>query len=222
MIHFMVIFRHCVLAFLKMQFCKVFPRKINYFIFVRWTYGASKGAVHTLTKMMALDLSKDKIRVNSLSPTWTWTPEVAKIDPQSNFSQFNLKSRVCGGRSYNSWQFFTSHNSQCLKKTSKSLILHPDFWPRLFLKHIWEIIFKKKIFFNIFGLNLIFRKIDFFESRMKNQSTGNVYLMQWHINLDFAFAALENFRNVKTWAAQALFSKSSEKKKTKKSDPRLQ
>ena len=53
--------------------------------FFRWTYGASKGAVHTLTKMMALDLSKDKIRVNSLSPTWTWTPEVAKIDPQSNF-----------------------------------------------------------------------------------------------------------------------------------------
>ena len=95
-----------------------------------------------------------------------------------------------------------------------------------FLKHIWEIIFKKKIVFNIFGLNLIFRKIDFFENRMKNQSTGNVYLMQWHINLDFAFAALENFRNVKTWAekedAQALFSKSSEKKKTKKSDPRLQ
>ena len=45
---------------------------------------------------------------------------------------------------------------------------------------------------------LIFRKIDF-KSRMKNQSTGNVYLMQWHINLDFAFAALENFRNVKTW-----------------------
>ena len=45
-------------------------------------------------------------------------------------------------------------------------------------------------------LFLIFRKIDF-KSRMKNQSTGNVYLMQWHINLDFAFAALENFRNVK-------------------------
>ena len=135
--HFMVIFKHCILAFLKMQFCKVFPRKINYFIFVRWTYGASKGAVHTLTKMMALDLSKDKIRVNSLSPTWTWTPEVAKIDPQSNFSQFNLKSRVCGGRSYNSWQFFTSHNSQCLKKPSKSLILHPEIFDRDYFKNIF-------------------------------------------------------------------------------------
>ena len=53
----------------------------------RWTYGASKGAVNTLTKMMALDLSKDKIRVNSLSPSWTWTPEVSKIDPEGNFSQ---------------------------------------------------------------------------------------------------------------------------------------
>ena len=171
---------------------------------------------------MALDLSKDKIRVNSLSPTWTWTPEVAKIDPQSNFSQFNLKSRVCGGRSYNSWQFFTSHNSQCLKTPSKSLILHPEIFDRDYFLNIFENLrfSRKKIVFNIFGLNLIFRKIDFFESRMKNQSTGNVYLMQWHINLDFAFAALENFRNVKTWAeeedAQALFSKSSEKKKTKK------
>ena len=111
------------------------------------------------------------------------------------------------------------------EKTLKKSHFTSWFLTAIISKHIWEISFKKKIFFNIFGLNLIFRKIDFFESRMKNQSTGNVYLMQWHINLDFAFAALENFRNVKTWAeedAQALFSKSSEKKKTKKSDPRLQ
>ena len=84
--------------------------------------------------------------------------------------------------------------------------------------------FQEKNIFQHFWPKLIFRKIDFFESRMKNQSTGNVYLMQWHINLDFAFAALENFRNVKTWAeedAQALFSKSSEKKKTKKKWPSL-
>src|SRR5690606_31995326 len=44
----------------------------------RWTYSASKGAIVTLTKCMALDLSADGIRVNAVSPGWIWTPEVAK------------------------------------------------------------------------------------------------------------------------------------------------
>ncbi len=44
----------------------------------RWTYNAAKGAVFTLTKCMALDLAGWGIRVNSVSPGWTWTPEVAK------------------------------------------------------------------------------------------------------------------------------------------------
>jgi len=44
----------------------------------RWTYGASKGAVNILTKNMALDLANHKIRVNSVSPGWIWSPEVAK------------------------------------------------------------------------------------------------------------------------------------------------
>jgi len=44
----------------------------------RWTYGASKGAVNILTKNMALDLADMKIRVNSVSPGWIWSPEVAK------------------------------------------------------------------------------------------------------------------------------------------------
>lgn len=44
----------------------------------RWTYNASKGAIVTLTKCMALDLSADGIRVNCVSPGWIWTPEVAK------------------------------------------------------------------------------------------------------------------------------------------------
>ncbi|CAF1167414.1 unnamed protein product [Rotaria sordida] len=45
---------------------------------VRWTYASSKGAIVMLTKSMALDLSKDGIRVNSVSPGWTWSPEVEK------------------------------------------------------------------------------------------------------------------------------------------------
>ncbi|MFZ4794028.1 MAG: SDR family oxidoreductase [Blastocatellia bacterium] len=44
----------------------------------RWTYNAAKGAVHTLTKCMALDLAPHKIRVNSVSPAWIWTNEVDK------------------------------------------------------------------------------------------------------------------------------------------------
>ena len=44
----------------------------------RWTYNAAKGAVHTLTKCMALDLAPYGIRVNSVSPGWIWTREVLK------------------------------------------------------------------------------------------------------------------------------------------------
>ena len=47
----------------------------------RWTYSASKGAINIMTKTMALDM-RPSVRVNSISPSWTWTPEVAKIDPQ--------------------------------------------------------------------------------------------------------------------------------------------
>ena len=43
---------------------------------VRWTYAATKGAIVIMTKCMALDLSKDDIRVNSVSPAWVWSPEV--------------------------------------------------------------------------------------------------------------------------------------------------
>jgi NAD(P)-dependent dehydrogenase (short-subunit alcohol dehydrogenase family) len=44
----------------------------------RWTYNACKGAILSMTRCQALDLARDNIRVNSVSPGWTWTPEVAK------------------------------------------------------------------------------------------------------------------------------------------------
>ncbi len=44
----------------------------------RWTYNACKGALLSMTRCQALDLAADNIRVNSISPGWTWTPEVAK------------------------------------------------------------------------------------------------------------------------------------------------
>jgi NAD(P)-dependent dehydrogenase (short-subunit alcohol dehydrogenase family) len=67
----------------------------------RWTYNAAKGAVHTLTKCMALDLAPYNIRVNSVSPGWIWTREVdkaaggdrAKWEPE--WGQFHMLER-CG------------------------------------------------------------------------------------------------------------------------------
>jgi NAD(P)-dependent dehydrogenase (short-subunit alcohol dehydrogenase family) len=44
----------------------------------RWTYNASKGAILAMTRCQALDMAPDGIRVNAVSPGWTWTPEVAK------------------------------------------------------------------------------------------------------------------------------------------------
>jgi NAD(P)-dependent dehydrogenase (short-subunit alcohol dehydrogenase family) len=44
----------------------------------RWTYNSAKGAVHILTKCMALDFAAYGIRVNSVSPGWIWTREVLR------------------------------------------------------------------------------------------------------------------------------------------------
>lgn len=46
----------------------------------RWTYSATKGAIKTITKNLALDLSSSSIRVNCVSPGWIWSPEVIRLD----------------------------------------------------------------------------------------------------------------------------------------------
>ena len=43
----------------------------------RWTYNVAKGAVAQLTRCMAMDFAP-AIRVNTVSPGWIWTSEVAK------------------------------------------------------------------------------------------------------------------------------------------------
>ena len=68
----------------------------------RWTYSAGKGAVLTMTKCMALDLSIDGIRVNSISPAWVWSPEVAKAAGEGGrekwepiWGNFHMLRRFC-------------------------------------------------------------------------------------------------------------------------------
>ncbi|SFV13338.1 SDR family oxidoreductase [Pseudoduganella namucuonensis] len=39
----------------------------------RWLYPVSKAALLQVTRSMAMDLAADKIRVNSVSPGWTWS-----------------------------------------------------------------------------------------------------------------------------------------------------
>ena len=39
----------------------------------RWVYPASKAAIVQVTRSMAMDLAPDGIRVNSVSPGWTWS-----------------------------------------------------------------------------------------------------------------------------------------------------
>lgn len=66
----------------------------------RWSYPASKAAIHQLTRSQALDLSDDGIRVNTVSPGWTWSGVMEKmvgdnrplIDTMAG--QFNLLGRA--------------------------------------------------------------------------------------------------------------------------------
>lgn len=45
----------------------------------RWTYPASKAALAQATRSLALDLAVDGIRVNAVSPGWTWSTGMEKI-----------------------------------------------------------------------------------------------------------------------------------------------
>ncbi|ATE60118.1 SDR family oxidoreductase [Thauera sinica] len=45
----------------------------------RWLYPVSKAAMRQLTRSMAMDLAPDGIRVNSVSPGWTWSRVIAEI-----------------------------------------------------------------------------------------------------------------------------------------------
>ena len=45
----------------------------------RWLYPVSKAALVQLTRNMAMDLAADSIRVNSVSPGWTWSKVMVEL-----------------------------------------------------------------------------------------------------------------------------------------------
>ncbi len=45
----------------------------------RWLYPVSKSAVRHLTQEMAMDLAAEGIRVNSVSPGWTWSRVISDV-----------------------------------------------------------------------------------------------------------------------------------------------
>ncbi len=45
----------------------------------RWLYPVSKAALVQLTRNMAMDLASDNIRVNSVSPGWTWSRVMVEL-----------------------------------------------------------------------------------------------------------------------------------------------
>ena len=52
-------------------------------------YAASKGAVHTFTKSLALNLAERKIRVNSVVPGPVWTPNIPATMPKEKVGSYD-------------------------------------------------------------------------------------------------------------------------------------
>ena len=66
----------------------------------RWLYPATKAATEQLTRNMAMDLATDNIRVNAVSPGWTWSKIMDQLTggnrPKTNMvaAPFHLLGRV--------------------------------------------------------------------------------------------------------------------------------
>lgn len=66
----------------------------------RWLYPATKAAIVQLTRSQAMDLAPDGIRVNSVSPGWTWSKIMAELSGDDRAhtdavgSDFHLIQRV--------------------------------------------------------------------------------------------------------------------------------
>ena len=64
-----------------------------------WTYHGTKGALLSTTKCMALDLGEDGVRVNTVSPGWTWTDASAAVVDRKTFEEYTIPKTMlsrCG------------------------------------------------------------------------------------------------------------------------------
>ena len=63
-----------------------------------WTYNATKAAILSLTRSIAMDFARYGIRVNSVSPGWIWTPPAAALvgDDRRKFEQHIGKLHLLG------------------------------------------------------------------------------------------------------------------------------
>ncbi|AFY56530.1 dehydrogenase of unknown specificity, short-chain alcohol dehydrogenase like protein [Rivularia sp. PCC 7116] len=57
-------------------------------------YSTSKGAVHTFTKSLALNLAERKIRVNAVVPGPVWTPNIPATMPEEMVENFDKDSAL--------------------------------------------------------------------------------------------------------------------------------
>lgn len=57
-------------------------------------YGASKGAVHTFTKSLALNLAERNIRVNAVVPGPVWTPNIPATMPKKMVENFDTDPAI--------------------------------------------------------------------------------------------------------------------------------
>jgi NAD(P)-dependent dehydrogenase (short-subunit alcohol dehydrogenase family) len=66
----------------------------------RWLYPATKAAILQVTRSQAMDLAPDKIRVNAVSPGWTWSRPMVeatggdKAQIQAMAGKFHLPGRI--------------------------------------------------------------------------------------------------------------------------------
>jgi hypothetical protein len=66
----------------------------------RWLYPATKAAILQLTRSQAMDLAPDRIRVNAVSPGWTWSRPMDEATQgnkdaiQSIAGKFHLPGRI--------------------------------------------------------------------------------------------------------------------------------
>jgi NAD(P)-dependent dehydrogenase (short-subunit alcohol dehydrogenase family) len=89
-------------------------------------YAASKGAIVSFTRSLALQVIKDGIRVNAVAPGPVWTPLIAATFPEEKVARFGCDTPM--GRAGEPWEcaecfvFLASDESRYMT----GQVLHPN------------------------------------------------------------------------------------------------